>query len=363
MSELYIGLMSGTSVDGINAAVVNFGENPPKLVHHYYYKFSSDLRQTILRLCQPAPNEIKRMGDLDILLGKLFADTIHTLLEQSQISAKQIRAIGSHGQTIRHHPNHQFTLQIGDPNIIAAETGITTITDFRRRDIAHGGQGAPLAPAFHEAVFAKAEHHRAIVNIGGIANITLLPAARQTILGFDTGPGNTLLDAWIEKHLQQPYDQEGAWARQGSIHKPLLEKLLADRFFHLPAPKSTGREYFNLGWLENYLPPSVSPVNVQATLVALTAESIMANIKNYFKQGEIFICGGGVHNKLLMEYLKINATPLSVHSTQELGIDPDWVEAMAFAWLAKQTLAGQPGNITTVTGAKQSAILGGIYQA
>lgn len=363
MSELYIGLMSGTSADGIDAALVDFSQTQPKLVHSHYYKFSPDLRQTILGLCQPGADEIKRMGDLDILLGKAFADTTNTLLQESRTSAKQVRAIGCHGQTIRHYPDRSFTLQVGDPNIIAAKTGITTIADFRRRDMAHGGQGAPLIPAFHQAIFAKKGYNRAVVNIGGIANITLLPDDNQTVSGFDTGPGNTLLDAWTEKYLQQTYDRDGSWASQGNVNQALFEKLFADPFFHLSPPKSTGREYFNLGWLENYLPASLSPVDVQTTLVALTAHSIINAIKQYFLQGEIFICGGGVHNLFLMEQLRNHAGTLSVHSTQKLDIDPDWVEAIAFAWLAKQTLAGNTSNIPAVTGAKQSAVLGGIYQA
>jgi anhydro-N-acetylmuramic acid kinase len=363
MSELYIGLMSGTSVDGIDAALVDFSHTQPKLIQSYYYPFPFDLRQTILALCQPGVDEIKRMGDLDVLLGKVFASTTHTLLEKSQIEASQICAIGSHGQTIRHYPDRGFTLQVGDPNIIAAETGITTIADFRRRDMAYGGQGAPLVPAFHQVVFAQKGSHRAVVNVGGIANITLLPGnTKQPVLGFDTGPGNVLLDAWSEKHLQQPYDKGGTWAAQGKTNQTLLKDLLADPFFQQSLPKSTGREYFNLAWLENYLSPAISPVDVQATLIDLTARTIIDGIKNYFVQGEVFICGGGIHNHLLMEQLRNTAGSLSVHSTQKLDVDPDWVEAIAFAWLAKQTLAGNPGNITTVTGAKQSAILGGIYQ-
>lgn len=364
MSELYIGLMSGTSADGIDAALVDFNQPHPKLLHSYYYKYPTDLRQNILGLCQPGNDEIKRMGELDVLLGKIFADAVNHLLQESQTPAKHIRAIGSHGQTIRHYPDKRFTLQIGDANIIAIKTGITTIADFRRRDIAEGGQGAPLVPAFHQAIFAKEGSQRAVANIGGIANVTLLPDDNQTILGFDTGPGNTLLDAWIEKHLQQAYDKDGAWAKQGKVNEPLLDKLLADPYFKLSPPKSTGREYFNLPWLESYLSFSLSPEDVQATLVALTARTISNSIKKYFThQADIFICGGGAHNPVLIESLKNYAAPFSVYSTQELGVTPDWVEAMAFAWLAKQTLTGNPGNIPAVTGARRAVILGGIYQA
>jgi anhydro-N-acetylmuramic acid kinase len=362
MNELYIGLMSGTSADGIDAVLADFNHASPKLLHRYYHPFSSGLRQSIIELCQSGADEIKRMGDLDITLGHAFADAVHALLKDSKTSFKEIRAIGCHGQTIRHYPDRCYTLQIGDPNIITAKTNITTITDFRRRDMAHGGQGAPLVPAFHQAVFAKKNQDRAIVNIGGIANVTLLFGNKRDVIGFDTGPGNILLDAWIERHLQQTYDKEGAWASKGEVNFSLLEKLLEDSFFHLLPPKSTGREYFNLNWLEKYISTSLSAVDVQATLVALTAQSIMTAIKKYFSQGEIIVCGGGAQNKLLMDHLRKNAAPLSVCSTHEFGIDPDWVEAIAFAWLAKQTLSGQTSNITTVTGAKQTAILGGIYQ-
>ena len=366
MSELYIGLMSGTSADGINAALVDFSEATPKLIHSHYCPFPPTIRQTILALYQPGANEIKRMGELDITLGKIFANTANLLLQESNTPAKNIRAIGSHGQTVRHYPDNHFTLQIGDPNIIAATTGITTIADFRRRDIAHGGQGAPLVPAFHHAVFGRAPKNRVIINIGGISNITLLSEdPKQPLLGFDTGPGNALLDDWIEQHRQQPYDKHGAWAAQGNSHSALLKTLLSDSFFQRPPPKSAGREYFNLAWLENYLPDSISPVDVQATLAALTAHSIIDAIKQYFSEGELFVCGGGIHNLFLIDQLKnyADASLFSLHSTQELGVDPDFVEAIAFAWLAKQTLIGHTGNIPAVTGAGQPAILGGIYQA
>ncbi len=363
MSELYIGLMSGTSVDGIDAVLVDFSQPQPRLIQSYYYKFPADLRQSILALCLPGADEIKRMGDTDILLGNAFADAVQVLIQESQISSRQIRAIGCHGQTIRHYPDRGYTLQIGDPNIIAAKTQITTIADFRRRDMAHGGQGAPLVPAFHQAVFAKEGINRAIVNIGGIANVTLLNGNKKNILGFDTGPGNTLLDAWIEKYFQKSYDEKGAWGSQGNIDNALLEKLLSDPYFHLQPPKSTGREYFNLEWLKQYLKIERLPVDVQATLTALTAHSIVNAITPYFSEGEIVVCGGGVYNTFLMDHLQQKAaSSFSVYSTHSLGVDPNWVEGMAFAWLARQTLAQEPGNMMAITGASQPAILGGIYQ-
>jgi anhydro-N-acetylmuramic acid kinase len=362
MEELFIGLMSGTSADGIDAVLVDFTAPQPKFIAGLYSPFPPDLRQMILNLCQPGEDEINRLGDLDVLLGKRFAETINTLLEKNQITPQQVRAIGSHGQTIRHHPQRGFTLQVGDPNIITAETGITTIADFRRRDIAHGGQGAPLVPAFHQHILGSKHTHRAVVNIGGIANITLLPADSTSTLGFDTGPGNTLMDAWIEKNLQQRCDENGAWAAQGSVNQELLETLLNDEYFKLPAPKSTGREYFNLPWLEKHSLQHLPIVDVQATLTALTAHSIINAIHHHLPNSEILICGGGVHNQYLMQQLaQLTTNPIA--STKKLGVDPDWMEAMAFAWLAKQTLDGKPGNIAAVTGAKRATILGGIYSS
>jgi anhydro-N-acetylmuramic acid kinase len=356
MSELYMGLISGTSADGIDAALVDFSQKKPAIVATFFHEFAAPLRQEIFALCHPGQNEINRMAELDVKLGEAFATAANTLLKNHSIDPSSVRAIGSHGQTIRHLPQQQFTLQIGDPNIIAARTGITTIGDFRRRDLAHGGQGAPLVPAFHQQIFSEKNINRAIVNIGGIANVTLLTS---DISGFDTGPGNTLLDAWTEKHLQKACDKNGEWAASGKINSELLNKLLSDPFFKLAPPKSSGREYFNLTWLEKYLSPTISAVDVQATLVELTAKSILAAIP--FSNGEIFVCGGGAKNSFLMLRLKKLAENILVESTEKLGVHPDWVEAMAFAWLAKQTLEKKPGNVLSVTGAKQQTVLGGIY--
>lgn len=364
MHELYIGLMSGTSVDGIDAALVDFSQAQPKLVGHHYAPWHPTLRAQILALCQPGADEINRLGELEVALGKQFALAANTLLAQNNLTAKQICAIGSHGQTIRHHPQHGFSLQIGDPNIIAAATNITTVADFRRRDIALGGQGAPLVPAFHQVIFKPTTCARVILNIGGIANITLLPLnSMQPSLGFDTGPGNTLFDAWAEKHLQQPCDAHGAWGRQGQIQENLLQRMLDDVFFLLPAPKSTGREYFNLSWLEKFSVTDIQPVDVQATLVELTAQTIVRAIAAHFAQAEILICGGGVHNLFLLERLKSCGKNYTFASTEKFGVHPDWVEAMAFAWLAKQTLEHKVGNLPAVTGAKQASVLGGVYYA
>lgn len=362
MSHLYVGLISGTSADGIDAALVDFSQPQPKFIGGHYTAFDDELQQTILELNQPGFNEINRLGDLDVLLGKEFAYAVNSLLKKHDVTAKEVRAIGSHGQTVRHHPTRQFTLQIADPNIIAAETGITTVADFRRRDMAHGGQGAPLVPALHHTLLATSKNDRVVVNIGGVANITFLPAdTTLQVIGFDTGPGNNLQNAWMQKHHQQPYDKNGEWAASGKVNTVLLKSLLNDPYFFMPSPKSTGPEYFNLGWLEKYLSRSIKPVDVQATLVELTAQTIIDSIKKHCSSGEILICGGGVHNKQLMNRLTVLAKPFSVQSTTAFGIDPDWVEAIAFAWLAKQTLEKKPGNIMTVTGARQPAVLGGVY--
>lgn len=366
MSEYYIGLMSGTSADGIDAALVDFSERQPRLAATHYTPYSSALRQQILELCVPGQNEIQRMGELDVTLGKAFANAAAHLLNACNLSATAVKAIGSHGQTIRHHPHapHFFTLQIGDPNIIAAETGITTIADFRRKDIANGGHGAPLVPAFHDYVLRTKHNDRAIVNIGGIANVTLLPSSADAfITGFDTGPGNVLLDAWIQRHQQLSHDKNGDWGAQGNVQPALLASFLADPYFHTAAPKSTGREYFNTDWLDRHLKErKFSAVDVQATLTELTAASILDAVKQYMPKGEILVCGGGAHNAFLMKRLqKLAHETFTVDSTAKYGIDPDWMEAMAFAWLARQTLNKKSGSLPSVTGAKQPCILGGIY--
>jgi anhydro-N-acetylmuramic acid kinase len=367
MSEFYIGLMSGTSADGIDAALVDFAQTPPSIIATHYQAYPQTLRDQIHAISQPGVNEIQRLGELDILLGKAFADAVNQLLKKQSLSAGAIKAIGSHGQTIRHSPNHtsRFTLQIGDPNTITAETGITTVADFRRKDIALGGQGAPLVPAFHQFILASSTVDRAVVNIGGIANVTLLQPNTEHVIGFDTGPGNTLLDAWISHHQQKTHDTNGDWGKQGKIQTDLLNTLLSDMYFKLPPPKSTGREYFHLNWLRNHLESIKRPItaeDVQATLTELTAQSILQAIQQQMPRGEILICGGGARNQYLMERIQTLAqTSFSVNTTQKYGIDPDWVEAVAFAWLAKQTLNHQPGNLPSVTGAKQAAVLGGVY--
>ena len=365
IKERYIGLMSGTSLEAIDAVLVEF--NPVKLITTHSETIPAKLKQQLLALCTPGDNAIMRMGKADVALGQLFAQSCLNLLAKTNITPQSVRAIGSHGQTIRHMPdeNYPFTLQIGDPNIIAALTDITTVADFRRRDLALGGQAAPLAPAFHNFLLRDKNENRWILNIGGIANVTFLARdLQQPIIGFDTGPGNTLLDAWTMHHLNQPYDRDGEWAASGHVQEKLLQSLLADPYFQSPAPKSTGREYFNLSWLTAKLNHHIKPADVQATLLELTAKSIAQAIHNFSskKEGSIWLCGGGTHNQQLIKRINALCQPLRVTDTTEIVIHPDWIEAVCFAWLAKQTLAGNPGNLPSVTGAQRPTILGAVYR-
>lgn len=363
MSELYIGLMSGTSVDGIDAALVDFSGEKLKLVAFDYQPFSENLKTKIRHISTAnQPLLLSDYGALDCELGHLFADAVNKLLEKSGISKSEINAVGSHGQTVYHQPNTAlpFSLQIGDPNVIAQKTGITTVADFRRRDMAANGQGAPLAPAFHQAVFANNNKNVTVVNIGGIANITVL--SQHQIIAFDTGTGNTLMDYWIHKHLNQAYDKNGDWARTGKVIPELLTQFKQAEYFAAPPPKSTGKEYFSVTWLEQHLNvlTDYKPEDVQATLCHLTAETINDAIANHAPDTEqVLVCGGGAHNAYLMELLVTQN--YAVSSTEDFGVHPDHVEAIAFAWLARQTMNNLAGNLTQVTGAKAPVILGGIY--
>lgn len=367
--NLFIGLMSGTSVDAIDAALIDLHENKIILLATHTESFPTTLRQEIMNLCQPGNGDvINQLGSTDTALGDLFAQAVLNLLKKTQYTSNQIKAIGCHGQTIRHAPNHNpaFTLQIGDPNRIVTKTKITTVADFRRRDLALGGQAAPLAPAFHNYLLRTKNENRWVLNIGGIANLTLLAADNeQNIIGFDTGPGNILMDAWCWQHKKHHYDQNGQWAASGRINDGLLNLMLADPYFQKTPPKSTGREYFNLSWLQaclqSYNQP-IAEVDIQATLSALTAKSIAQAIQQYpeFK-GSIWVCGGGAKNHFLMQQLKMLCQDVAIKTTADIGIHPDWIEACAFAWLAQQTLAGQPGNIPSVTGAAHTSVLGCIY--
>ncbi|MDQ2075717.1 anhydro-N-acetylmuramic acid kinase [Marinimicrobium sp. ABcell2] len=370
-SNLYIGLMSGTSADAVDAVIVDFSADQPRLVASHSQPFDRSTRASIHNLALPGTNEIDRMGGLDRELGETFARVVIELLEKGGCEASQIAAIGSHGQTVRHRPpglnDNPFSLQIGDPNIIAQRTGITTIADFRRRDMAAGGHGAPLVPAFHSAFFHSAEQSRAIVNVGGIANLTWLPTQGQP-LGFDTGPGNVLLDAWIMKTRGAPYDQQGEWAASGRVDNTLLEQLLAHPYFTQRPPKSTGPEAFNLDWLSSELARvegELAPEDVQATLLVLTAQTIAASV-SALQNGEFtttYLCGGGAYNLQLRRALETLLPKQRVTDTTELGIAPEWVEATAFAWLARQTNERKAGNLPEVTGAREALVLGGIYPA
>jgi anhydro-N-acetylmuramic acid kinase len=367
---LFIGLMSGTSVDGIDCALVEIKDTRVKLLQTLQLDIPPAVREQVASLSHSGPGEIEQLGVLDRKLGSLFAQASLDLLESAGKPAGEITAIGSHGQTIRHRPpsgghSHQqsFTLQIGDPNTIAEMTGITTVADFRRRDMAAGGEGAPLAPAFHEGAFAQEHSNRAIINIGGIANVSLLKGSRL-LAGFDTGPGNTLLDHWIRQQRQLPYDQDGQWAASGEVEGLLLEKLMAHPYLALTGPRSTGKEAFNLPWLCDLLSalPDIPPQNVQATLAEFTAKTIAdAIVQTHVEVDEIYVCGGGAHNGQLMNCLRAALPGTTVGKTDELGIDSDWVEAATFAWLAWRTISNLPGNAAAVTGANAERVLGAIY--
>lgn len=365
---LYVGLMSGTSMDGVDAALVDLTEaGRASLIATHTEAIPTTLLQTLTALSQNrgTPDEL---GHSDHELGELFATAANALIRKSPESGP-IKAIGSHGQTIRHVPDgaNPFTLQLGDPNIIAERTGITTVADLRRRDMAAGGQGAPLVPAFHHAVFGSDTQHRALVNIGGIANLSWLPAGNESAGGgFDTGPGNGLMDSWAQHHLGEPFDRNGDWAASGQLQARILEGLLQEPYFDRPVPKSTGKELFNAAWLDAKLRqwPDTDPADVQRTLLELTALTITRQLPEA-RPLAVYVCGGGAKNVALMNRLRDLLEPdkVSVSTTSELGIDPQWVEAAAFAWLARQTMEGLAGNVPAVTGASGPRVLGGIYPA
>lgn len=366
----YIGLMSGTSMDSIDAALVEISAGKTRLLQAISHSWPQALQSRLRAQASNNACTLREHGELDHLCGHQFARAAHRLMDVSGLDASRIRAIGSHGQTIHHHPHPPapFTLQIGDPNIIAEETGVTVVADFRRRDMAAGGQGAPLVPAFHQAIFQHPSRNRVILNIGGIANITRLPASGQPTMGFDTGPGNCLMDLWCTRKCGLPYDSNGNLAARGAPNTRLLKTLLEDDYFRKPPPKSTGTEYFGAKWLDGKLEkhPGLSDEDVQASLLAFTASSIRQAIQRWAPATEeILVCGGGVHNQALLNMLSSLVSPIPVLSTDGIpgGLDPDWVEAAAFAWLARQTLEGIPGNLPAVTGATHPVILGSIYPA
>lgn len=363
--KVFVGAISGTSVDGIDLAIVEITDSI-NILATVTVPLPIELRATLLALGQPGQDNIDNLGCADADLGQAVGHAVNALLADRGIKNDQVAAIGCHGQTVRHRPGggSPFTLQIGDPNRIVEITRITTIADFRRRDMAAGGEAAPLVPPFHNALFRNFSETRVVLNIGGIANVTVLPQDQaENIRGFDTGPGSALLDAWVHKHKQIPFDAQGSWAASGKIHRGLLTDLLKDPYLSKEPPKSTGREHYNLAWLEpNLLPHNPTPVDTQATLVEFTAQTIAVALRNWVSDCQrILVCGGGRHNSYLLTRLG-NLTAQLVETTDEHGVDGDGLEAAAFAWLAHQTLNGLPGNDPSVTGAQGFRILGGIYQ-
>ena len=361
---LYLGVMSGTSLDGLDIALIEQGEQPDLLATHYV-PMPSDLRQQLLDLCASGPDEIARAALAENRWANLAGEGIQQLLAKQGLPAHAIRAIGSHGQTIRHEPARGFTVQIGNPALLAELTGISVVADFRRRDVAAGGQGAPLVPAFHETLFSHLGQRLAVLNVGGFSNLSLIEHDKP-VHGFDCGPGNVLLDAWIERKHGQAYDADGAWAASGIVQADLLSALLSDPFFAGSGPKSTGREVFNLTWLDGHLARLLHyrDQDVQATLLELTAQSIIESLRNAQQSTEaLLVCGGGARNGALMARLGALLPDAQVASTGAHGVDPDWVEAMAFAWLAHCCLQGIPANRPSVTAAKGLRVLGAIYPA
>lgn len=357
-NDIFIGLMSGTSLDGVDAALVDFSSGFPRCRATAYLPYPDDLKAEILALSVPGPNEIERLAILSQHLARQYAQAVQSVLSES--SCTTIRAIGCHGQTLRHEPAQSWTLQANHPSLLTELTGLTVVADFRSRDLTAGGQGAPLVPAFHDAVFRTPDRHRIILNIGGIANITNLSPVQPTG-GFDCGPGNMLLDAWITHCLGRCYDEAGQWGATGHVRLDLLTRLSNHVFFKTPPPKSCGREQFNLTWLQSLLCGTEAPEDVQATLLALTVLGIGDAInQEYGTPDELFVCGGGAHNHALMAALIHRFPATHVTTTDTLGLPADWVEAVAFAWLARQTLQGQPGNLPAVTGACGQRVLGTI---
>jgi anhydro-N-acetylmuramic acid kinase len=364
-AELYVGLMSGTSLDGVDAVLASFDGRRIECLASHHQAFDATIRTDALALHERGHDELHRAALLGNRLAHAYADTVNALLAKVSRDGTPpaIRAIGCHGQTVRHAPADGYTIQLNNPALLAELTGITVIADFRSRDIAAGGQGAPLVPAFHDAMFRTPDAHRVILNVGGIANLTNLAPGSVTT-GFDCGPGNMLMDAWVQQQRGQPYDQDGAWAATGTLLPELLERLMRHAFLALPPPKSCGREEFNLAWLQAQLIGNEVPEDVQATLAEFTARTVAdAVLRHCGSPDELYVCGGGAHNAHLMRLLAGQAVARRTTTTDLLGLPPDRVEAMAFAWLAWRTLHQEPGNLPAVTGAQGPRILGAIYTA
>ena len=385
-SPYVVGMMSGTSLDGLDTVLCQFYEidddndEPVEILATVSAPFPDDLRAVLLALTQPNgvadliknnrlafESELDVFGWASVFYAEFAASLVNGLLEKAQVTPDEVMAIGCHGQTVRHRPQWRFSLQLLDPNTLAERTGIAVVSDFRRRDMAVGGQGAPLVPAFHQAMFGQSNKRRVILNLGGIANITVLDGT-DNVIGFDTGVANLLIDAWCQRHTEQAYDKNGDWARSGQVIEPLLKALLAHPYFALPAPKSTGREDFNMAWVDSILEQvahqhpnlAYSPADVQATLSELTAVSVAQAIMYTTDNvtGELFVCGGGAYNGLILARLQAHLPQWLVTTTADIGLSPLWVEATAFAWLAQQTLINAPSNLPSVTGANKAVVLG-----
>lgn len=368
-AHLFAGLISGTSVDGIDCALVDFACQPPRLVATHCESFTGSLRSRILQLCSGEAVTLQILGETDIAIAHAFADATQALLRKAAVDASQVTAIGSHGQTVHHSPNGDFpfTLQLGEPATLAELTGISTVADFRSKDMAAGGQGAPLAPLFHQFFFYTPHCPRLVLNLGGISNVSILAREDgQSVRGFDCGPANVLMDGWISSQRGQAFDEDGQWAASGKVNKALLEDFLREPYFAKAPPKSTGRELFNAHWLAEKLQayPGIEAQDVQATLLELTAQSIAEAIARHAPDAdELVVCGGGAHNTALMSRLSERLDNMKVFSSEALGLSPDWVEAVTFAWLARQCWLQQAVDCRQLTGARHPCILGGIYQS
>jgi anhydro-N-acetylmuramic acid kinase len=368
-SQLYIGLMSGTSIDAVDCALVEILNDELRLIDFSCGEITPPLKRQLLELTQQPQLSWHNLGDSDIALAKIFASTVIESLRKNGLKKEEITGIGSHGQTLWHQPlptalGNRFTWQLGDPNTIAYQTGITTVADFRRHDMAAGGQGAPLVPAFHYARFQSPLFPRVVLNLGGIANITVMKPREQPF-GYDTGPANLLMDAWIYQHQQLEFDRDGAWGLSGTVQPDLLHNLRSDPYFALTHPKSTGRELFNLRWLQQSANTNLAtykPADVQATLLELTASTVAAAIGKHATTGEILVCGGGANNTALIARLQDLLPQHAIKTTHEVGLPAEAIEAVAFAWFAYQTLRGQPIDFTPFTGANRPVIAGGIYR-
>jgi anhydro-N-acetylmuramic acid kinase len=367
--QLFIGLMSGTSLDGVDGVLADFSGPQPRVLAHHAMPFAPALKQELLALNTPSDNELHRAALAANGLVRVYAQTVQALLADTQTSANDVCAIGAHGQTVRHQPGAfdgtGYTLQLNNPALLAELTGIDVVADFRSRDVAAGGQGAPLVPVFHQGIFGQANRTVGVLNIGGIANLSVLHA-NGDVLGFDCGPGNALLDHWCQKHTGDAFDNNGAWGASGNVIEPLLQTMLAEPFLHQAPPKSTGRDLFHPTWLAHQLSgyADANPADVQATLTEFTAHACVNDVLRHAADAaELIVCGGGALNGLLMQRLQAGLPNVRVLSSAERGMPPLQVEAAAFAWLARQTMLGLPGNLPKVTGAQGARILGGIFKA